>query len=353
MVKNINQYNIIVPHLDHSGQTNAAIDFGHSAKEYGYKVFIYYLRSSSSRNDVFVFDKVSKLTLVDIYKLQGIVHTHGLRPDIIGALISFKKNIALISTLHQICPRQMYYDYSRWVSNIAWVIWYLCLTRYSAVVCISETMLRYYRRYYSGLLYEVVYNFKYDKFVVDDSDNLSEYYSRWIEKNRTDTEYIISYVGGINKRKNILSLCDYVIRNKSISLVICGQGPLESSLIKKISKCNRILFMGHVSNPKSIIIRTDVLVLPSYSEGMPLVVLEAARLGIPSLMSNIGVHYELAQYGLGEVFNHHNFTDFYEKLKSIYLNKMHKKDIVNIWEKYFSHKVGFMCYNKIFNKIIK
>ncbi len=79
-------------------------------------------------------------------------------------------------------------------------------------------------------------------------------------------------------------------KNKKVNLYICGDGS-EKDNISKISTCDsNIKFYGYVSGDEKIKIlsESDIFVLPSDSEGMPNVVLEAMAVGLPILTRPVG-----------------------------------------------------------------
>ncbi|WP_183564182.1 glycosyltransferase [Mucilaginibacter sp. SP1R1] len=68
------------------------------------------------------------------------------------------------------------------------------------------------------------------------------------------------------------------------TLSIVGNGPLADSLKSYVSSKqlnNRITFMGKVNGISSYIIQHDLMVLSSFTEGFPNVVLEALSVGVP------------------------------------------------------------------------
>src|SRR5690606_13452220 len=62
------------------------------------------------------------------------------------------------------------------------------------------------------------------------------------------------------------------------------------------------IYHGSKDSPEDLLRAHDCLVLPSMSEGMPNVVLEAAACGLYLILSNIAVHQELTELVQGECF---------------------------------------------------
>ena len=69
-----------------------------------------------------------------------------------------------------------------------------------------------------------------------------------------------------------------VVEKRHVKLIILGDGPEYSNIVKLISKLslqNHVILLGNVSNPYKYISRSNVFVLSSTFEGMPNVLLEA------------------------------------------------------------------------------
>ena len=101
-------------------------------------------------------------------------------------------------------------------------------------------------------------------------------------------------------------------RTNAVGLVQAARHDLESAADPRLLE-----LAGQLQQPAQAMSTADVLVLPSFAEGLPLVALEAARLGIPCLLSNIAVHREMAALGLGLIFQRHGFRDFRAKAHEI------------------------------------
>ncbi len=82
----------------------------------------------------------------------------------------------------------------------------------------------------------------------------------------------------------------------STHLLFVGEGPLEKSLKDQVLASrleNNVHFFGFSNDVASILSEADFLVMPSHSEGAPLVVLEAMVLGKPIISTRVGALAEM------------------------------------------------------------
>jgi glycosyltransferase involved in cell wall biosynthesis len=83
-------------------------------------------------------------------------------------------------------------------------------------------------------------------------------------------------------------------------LTIAGDGPLMNTLKAEAENTgikNRIVFTGEINNVTEVISRHDLLVLSSFTEGFPNVVLESLSVGVPVVTFRVGGVNELIKEG--------------------------------------------------------
>ncbi len=71
-------------------------------------------------------------------------------------------------------------------------------------------------------------------------------------------------------------------------LVLLGRGPLESEIREQAAGDPRVIVHGFVDDPRHALTAADVVVLSSRHEGLGLVLLEAAQLGVPTVATRVG-----------------------------------------------------------------
>lgn len=337
-------YTLIVPRVCYTGPVNVAVDIGRAAATRGWRVHLLYLSGSVERTDLDQFAEVRKFRLSDFVTLKGVVHTHCLRPDLLGWLLSRNPYCRLITTFHNFFLEDVGFDYPRWKISLAWRLWRRAVARFDHRVCISETMRRYYEKLLPHMSFDVVYNFRAP---APPAGPVPHHVAAWLWQQRSSDRIVGAFVGNLIKRKNLQKLVSSVLSNEEVALVICGTGPLETEIKDMISQSDggdRVLLAGYTDRPETILQQVDLLVLPSHTEGFPLVVLEAARAGRPALLSNIEVHRELAGLGFGQTFNHLEFSDFAAKARELVSDSGQRERVKTLWKTRFTPDVGFAKY---------
>jgi glycosyltransferase involved in cell wall biosynthesis len=107
---------------------------------------------------------------------------------------------------------------------------------------------------------------------------------------------VILFVGRLDREKNlenlIAALSDVVKQRDAVAL-LCGSGPTESSVRESIDSVHcsdRIRLLGFTDRVLALMKRADVLVAPSWFEGNPNAVIEAAASRCPLVLSDIPAH---------------------------------------------------------------
>lgn len=142
------------------------------------------------------------------------------------------------------------------------------------------------------------------------------------------------FLGSLEKRKgfyDILAAINEIENKDSIRLTICGV-PIEDQAKNEIQKYkneNWFDFKGYTSGQEkdNILSKADILLLPSYSEGLPISILEALKFGVFILSSNVGAIPEIIGEKNGKLIKPGDT----EKIKDIILWALtHKSSIREI-----------------------
>lgn len=109
-----------------------------------------------------------------------------------------------------------------------------------------------------------------------------------------DSDFIFLYLGRIVKDKGINELVESFIslKNKNVKLILVGNyekkiDPIEEYIHQQIIYNPNIIEVGFVSDVRPFLSLCNCLVLPSYREGFPNVVLQALSMNKPCIVTNI------------------------------------------------------------------
>jgi len=150
------------------------------------------------------------------------------------------------------------------------------------------------------------------------------------------SDVIIGYIGGLKHEKNvevlIKAFSDF-IKNSfdvKVKLIIIGDGPARAVLEEAVNErniSNYVFFLGYVPDAYRFLSAIDIFVLPSLSEGSPIVILEAMVCGRAIIASNIPAIKEMVKNGKEALlFDPHNSAQLENLILTLYNNsKLRKK----------------------------
>ncbi len=160
-----------------------------------------------------------------------------------------------------------------------------------AVIALTGDMRKSIAKFYAGSI-DVIPN----GIELEDFTNLSRERARR-KLNVDGDEKVIMFVGRFRPEKNVACLIQAMKivaeRNHRVRLFVVGEGPEEEKLRKLTKELNlelKVNFVGQVVHEKvpEYLIAADVLVLPSLSEGFPVVLPEAMACGLPIVAARVG-----------------------------------------------------------------
>lgn len=110
----------------------------------------------------------------------------------------------------------------------------------------------------------------------------------------------VGFVGRLSEEKSVETLIKamglVISEIADVRCMIVGTGPLESQLRNYCETLNiseSIEFTGYKENSFEALREMDVFVLPSRTEGCPIVILEAMAMGLPVVATDVGGNPEL------------------------------------------------------------
>ena len=124
---------------------------------------------------------------------------------------------------------------------------------------------------------------------------------QWQERKRPDREVRFLFVGRLSEGKRIGTIIEAVKGyHRECSLTILGDGEERQRLEAEAQGSSRIRFHGAVSpdEVEKFMRSSDILVMNSDSEGMPMVILEAISTGMPVITTDVGGIHEALSLGV-------------------------------------------------------
>lgn len=275
-----------------------------------------------------------------------IINTHGVISGLIGLLIKRICKVKLVATVHS----DLKYDFQSQKKVIYELIENTVIKRADKVVTVSENlkMKLQERTNVSNII--TIYN----GMNIEESIEL---------KKKNNEKFEVCCVGRLEKVKNIDFLIDGIAILKSegtlIRCNIIGDGTQKSHLelkVKQLGLKDTISLLGYKKNVNEYIANSNLLIMTSIMEGIPMTIIEAFANRTAVLASDVGGISEMIQDNFnGILFEGGNLEMFCNKLKSVinkeidlsYIEKNAYRDYCSKW----SLEKMSSCYYQIFKEL--
>ncbi|WP_406313516.1 glycosyltransferase [Streptosporangium sp. NBC_01639] len=123
------------------------------------------------------------------------------------------------------------------------------------------------------------------------------------EWNVPEHAFLITHVANFRPAKNHRMLIEaatrVIARNPRAMFLLAGSGPLHEQVAKRVADLglDGLRFLGQVPNAARLIAASDLLVLGSSHEGLPVVIMEAFAAGVPVVSTDVGGVSDLVTTG--------------------------------------------------------
>jgi len=223
-------------------------------------------------------------------KKIGLIHCHGARANLIGRIAAKLLAIPSVSTVHSFLK----YDYPfSWKGKLALALENKTAPFCSGLITVSDGLRETVRESLSGknkIPVKTIYN-GIPRHDFSERERLRrEFRLKW---NIADQQKVIGTIGRLHPVKGQVYLAEAVNllakEYPGLHLLIIGEGPQHAEL-KELLEGNRLSYTltGYLPSAWRALPAMDIFVLPSISEGMGLVLLEAAQAGVPIIASKVG-----------------------------------------------------------------
>jgi len=270
------------------------------------------IKTGSSKNSIKTLFNNILVSFFRIINVKADVY-HFMMPEIALACLLKKPSIV---TIHDLIPLTISWERKK-IFNIYFKFMMKIALRSSHLIAISNSTKKDLIK---------LFNIAENKIsVIQLGVNNKKFYP--LKDKGKNKKFIIGYLGGFGKRKNIeyiLKIANEFKNDKKIIFKIAGKGPKLNNLVrlKKEMKLDNIEFVGFISdeNLNEFYNSLDLFLFPSLYEGFGLPVLEAMACGIPVMISNISSLPEIAG-DAGILINLRKAEETIEKIKELIKNK--------------------------------
>ena len=187
-----------------------------------------------------------------------------------------------------------------------------------------------------------------------------------ITKPLNERKCIVSYIGRFSREKGILSFIQaipYILKeNIDVSFQVGGNGPLKSAveeILEEKGLHNKVSISGWIDheNLPDYLNNVKLLVMPSYTEGLPNIMLEAMACGTPVLATTVGAIPDILKDSETGFVMENNSP---ENIAKNIIRAINHPDLLKITknahklvEIEFTYNNAVMCYLDIFNQLDK
>lgn len=245
------------------------------------------------KNAIFLYNKISKSILE--YRPDVLYYHSSIRYALLKDLLVLRH--AKIKTKVKTVIHIHFADYEKIVTGISLVddIILSILKKYvDEIVFLSRTTMNSFIEHgIESSKCSVIYNFN-TLTLKENNIDISNHENKLVR---------LLFVGTIGKRKGFFDLVkalENIDRNK-YELHVCGE-PTNDESKSEFEKCKdklgkNLVFHGFVSGQERDFIykNSDIMVLPSYGEGLPMVILEAFSAGCAVISTNVGAIPEIVR----------------------------------------------------------
>ncbi len=210
----------------------------------------------------------------------------GYKPDLVGLRAARKVGIPVASISHGWTGATWKVRVYEWLDKLA-------LQRMDRVVCVSKAQADKVRA--AGVAEQKIVTIQNsigtDAFVLPDAAVRAEMLA-WFE---SPPKLLVGAAGRHSPEKGFAVFVDAAAKimamNAEIGFVLFGDGPLRADLVRQVSERGlgkRFYFAGFRSDVQRFLPNLDLAVMSSYTEGLPVILLETGAAGVPTVATAVG-----------------------------------------------------------------
>ena len=307
-----------------------------------------------------LFSRIRILRKILIRKNFEIIHAHGTRAAFLArlAIIGLKNRPKIVYTLHgfHLIRRPFLF---RWFFLSLEKI----LNRWTDIlVCVSEADKNLVLKYKTNTSEKI--KIIKNKIDIEKFQATKELEEKTKKELGLEDNFVLCTIGRLHLQKDFstvlraLNLIEFKMRNPK--LLIVGDGPLRDSLereTKGLGIEKYVNFLGFREDIPILINLSDIIILSTKWEGLPLTPLEAGASRKPIIASNIeGVKETIIDDKTGFLFNPGSAEDLAEKILTLYnqeeLRKKTGENAFRFVSENFSKERMIQEYENLYKEIL-
>lgn len=226
-----------------------------------------------------------------------LLHCHGARANVLGALLRPRRGLPVISTVHS----DHTLDYlARPAARLTYgTLNGLALRKMDALVCVSEAMSALYRSRGFDPVYPIYNGADFSALPAPLPRNRR---AEALGIGAAETDVLALCMARLDPVKELATAVRALARTgPEVKLILAGSGPEEGrlrALAKELGVADRTFFPGWVGDPELWYAGADLAVLTSRSETFPYALTDAARHALPVISTAVGGIPALVEQGV-------------------------------------------------------
>lgn len=281
-----------------------------------------------------------------------VIHSHGIRADIFSAV--YLSNYYTVSTIHNYPYEDYVLAYKKILGTVMAITNLWSFKKIKEPIACSYSVSKKIKEK-TKKEYEVIQNG-----IDTNVFNYTTTEEKMKKRNMlgiSQEKKVFLYLGALIPRKNPLMVIDAfksINKNEDNVLLIVGDGNLYEECKEYINGDNNIKLVGKVNNPIDYYKASDFYVASSYSEGLPMAVMEALSTGLPVILSDIDSHREVLSVDktAGFLFSTGDYKDLARKMQDTITKNYTDMSLAasNIIINYLSAEIMTEKYQRIYQK---
>lgn len=334
---------IIIPAINNKAPVKIALELALKSTE-DFNVTVFTLNKSENHIKGI---KCEELNIFNVFKLRKFdyIHTHCCKPDFLGVFLKlFFKHPKWISTLH--CNPHLEFNDSKHKNLMLYFskLWLKVINSSSCVVLLNHSLQEKLNLKRTVVIYNGIdiHEKKVDENLVNE---IVEF---------VNNRKVIGSYGVIREVKGFRQILSVAKQTNDLCYIIIGDGPDYEDYQRYIvdnGLQEKILLLGFREDAYRFLPFFDLFLIPSYSEGFPVALIESLSCGKKVLCSDIDIFKELSCVVSIELFENDNQSSLKSKIYKCLNNKENKNEIINFYKENLSARSMYKSYKKMYESL--